>query len=293
MNFYQLKRLIIFIGIFLYAFSAFAQGDTLSYFFAGHTYKWHTPGNKVDERLEQLDYSNYEGVWLGGDVCSEALLEYETLEYIDNLFNLKHPNTHWTLGNHDARNGNWNWLEELRGKKTYYTSTYKGISYMVLNTTLTPYDCEQLDDQYRIIVNLCDTIQKSTHLIFLMHHGIWHDVPGLPQPLAYAQSNLKYFSFNCYDKEATFINEIYPRLKEVKERGIEVILILGDMGSKKIDLVSDDGIYFLGTGLNRSKYQDPEEREASPRDWIIEFKHVPQTGWLDWKFIDLDQMVNP
>jgi len=66
-------------------------------------------------------------------------------------------------------------IEELSGKKTYYASHYKGVTYMVLNSTLTPYHCEQLNDQYRIIVNLCDTIQESSHLIFLVHH--WKQIP--------------------------------------------------------------------------------------------------------------------
>ena len=286
-----LKKLNVLLLFLAFVMVATGQNDTLKYFFEGHTYQWHTAGDKVDERLEKLDFSGYDGIWLGGDVCSEALMEYSTLEYIDGLFNLKHPNTHWALGNHDARNGNWNWLEELTGKKTYYTSFYKGISYMVLNTNLTPYDCEQLDDQYRILVNLCDTIEKSTHLIIIMHHGIWKDVPGLPSPYQYAQSNLKYFSFNCYSNEATFINEIYPRLLKVKEKGVKVILILGDMGSQTIDTVSDDGIYFLGTGLNRSKFKDPVERENSPHDYFIEFKHVPESGYLNWEFHDLDSTI--
>ncbi len=277
--------------LLVFALVATGQNDTIKYFFEGHTYQWHTAGDKVDERLEKFDFSGYEGIWLGGDVCSEALLEHTTLEYIDGLFNLKHPNTHWAMGNHDARNGNWNWLEELTGKKTYYTSFYKGISYMVLNTNITPYDCEQLNDQYRILVNLCDTIKKSSHLIILVHHGIWAGVPGLPSPYKYAQSNLKYYSFNCYDHDATFLNDIYPRLVEVKKRGVEVICIIGDMGSQRIDAVSDDGIHFIGTGLNRSKYKDPVERENSPRDWFIEFKHVPESGWLEWQFHDLDSTL--
>ncbi|NQU52111.1 MAG: metallophosphoesterase, partial [Bacteroidetes bacterium] len=232
-----------------------------------------------------------DGIWLGGDVCSEATLEYTTIEYLDGLFDLQHPNTHWAFGNHDARNGNWNWVEEISGKKSYYTSTYKGISYMLLNTCLTPFHCEMLNDQYRILVNLCDTIQESSHLILIMHHGIWENVPGLPSPYQYAQSNLKRFSFTCDNADATFINEIYPRLIEVEKRGVKVILLMGDMGSQRIDAVSDDGIQFLGTGLNRSKFKDAEERENSPCDWFIEFKHVPETGWLNWQFHDLDSTV--
>lgn len=278
--------------VFILASSAcFGQGDTLKYFFEGHTYQWHTAGDKVDERLEKMDLSGYDGIWLGGDVCSEATLEYSTLEYIDGLFDLKHPNTHWTFGNHDARNGNWNWFEEISGKKTYYTSHYKGISYMVLNTCLTPYHCEMLDEQYRIIVDLCDTIQHSSHLIFLMHHCLWENVPGLPIPYKYAQSNLTRFSFTCSNADATFLNDIYPRLLEVEKRGVEVIMIMGDMGGQRIDMESDDGIRFLGTGLNRSKYTDPVERENADRDWFIEFKHVPEKGWLDWQFHDIDSTL--
>jgi hypothetical protein len=277
--------------LILSSINGFGQSDTVKYFFEGHTYQWHTAGDKVDDRLEKFDFSEYDGIWLGGDVCSEALLEYSTLEYIDNLFDLKHPNTHWAFGNHDSRNGNWIWFEELSGKKTYYTSHYKGITYMVLNSTLTPYHCEQLNDQYRTIVNLCDTIQESSHLIFLVHHCLWENVPGLPVPYKYAQSNLRYFSFTCDDLNATFLNDIYPRLIEVKNRGVEVILIMGDMGSQRINILNPDGIHFVGTGLNRSKYQDPEVRENSDRDWFIEFKHVPETRWLDWKFHDLDSTM--
>ncbi len=87
------------------------------------------------------------------------------------------------------------------------------------------------------------------------------------------------------------MKDIYPRLIEVEKRGVEVILIMGDMGSQRIDAISDDGIQFLGTGLNRSKYTDPVERENSDRDWFIEFKHVPETRWLDWKFHDLDSTL--
>jgi hypothetical protein len=291
-NYKKLKHLLFFVVLIFLASGVNAQKDTLKYIFLGHTYQFYTAGDKVDERFKNLDLSEYDGVWHGGDLCSESLMNYPTLIYIDSIFHLTAPNTHWALGNHDSRNPNWIWLEELTGKKTYYTSHYKGITYIVLNTGLTPYDCEQLDDQYRIIVNVCDTIQKSSHLILIMHHGIWEGVPGLPSPYTYAQSNLIHYNFNCYSEESTFANEIYPRLVEVKKRGIEVISILGDMGAKKIDFTSTDGLHFLGTGLNRSKYQDPVDRENSPQDWAIIFKHVPATGWMDWVFVDFDVLTS-
>lgn len=288
---YMKKRFLLILPVFLLLLDGYAQSDTIKYLFMGHTYQFYTPGNKMDERIERMDLSGYEGIWLGGDVCSEATLEYETIEYVNNIINLRHPNSHWALGNHDARNGNWQWIEEFTGQKTYYTSHYKGITYMVLNTNITPYDCEQLNDQYRIITTLCDTIKNSSHLVFLVHHGIWHDVPGLPSPFTYAQSNLRFYSFTCNDNKATYATDIYPRLAEVQKRGVQVISILGDMGHKKVEFVSDDGLIYLGTGLNRSKYQDPEERIKAPKDWILEFKHVPGNRWLDWQFHDIDSIV--
>ncbi|WP_297088493.1 hypothetical protein [uncultured Draconibacterium sp.] len=285
------KGIFIFLFIITFFINTSAQKDTLSYLFMGHTYQYHTPGDKVDSRIEKMDLGTYDGIWLGGDVCSESLMSYSTLAYIDSIFDLKKQTTMWALGNHDTRNGNWVWLEEITGKKTYYTTHYKGITYIVLNTNLTPYDCEQLNDQYKIIVDVCDSIKNSSHLVLLMHHGIWAGVPGLPPPSTYAQSNLVYYNFNCYSEGSTFVNEIYPRLVEVKNRGIEVLCILGDMGAKKIDIESDDGIHFLGTGLSRSYYTDPEERKKAAPDWAIVFKHVPTNSWLEWEFVDFDEFT--
>lgn len=291
-NIQNLKKLAYILSLLVLSCSFVnAQEDTLSYIFLGHTYQFYTAGDNVDERFKNINLSEYDGVWNGGDLCSESLMNYSTLEYIDSVFNLKHPNTHWALGNHDSRNPNWIWLEELTGKKTFYTTNYNGITYIVLNTNLTPYNCEQLDEQYRMIVNVCDTIEKSTHLIMLMHHGIWNNIPGLPLPYTYAQSNLIHYNFNCYSVESTYEKEIYPKLVEVQNRGVEVISILGDMGAKKIDFLSDDGLHFLGTGLNRSKYPDPIERANSPQDYALIFKHVPKTGWMNWEFVDFDLLT--
>ena len=57
-----------------------AQTDTTKYLFLGHIYQFYTAGDKVDERIEQMDLSGYDGIWLGGDVCSESLINYSTLE---------------------------------------------------------------------------------------------------------------------------------------------------------------------------------------------------------------------
>ncbi len=258
--------------------------DTIQYLFVGHCYQWGSGGTKVDYRIEQLDKSNYKGIWLGGDVCSEALLKYSTVQYIDSLFDLGNPETHWALGNHDARNGNWEWYSEFTGRKTYYAYASNGITRIVMNTNIVPVNCEMLNDEYDMITNVCDTISNSNYLILLMHHGIWLGVPGLPSPGIYAQSNLKYWNANCDSVDTPFNKTIYPKLVEVKNRGIEVICILGDMGAgpKKFEMDSDDGIHFLGCGLYHNE----------PDNNVLIFNQVIPDYHLSWHFANLDSLLN-
>ncbi|TKG91138.1 hypothetical protein EYV94_22295 [Puteibacter caeruleilacunae] len=270
------------------------SGEQETYLFVGHPYKWHTRGDKVDERLEVMDLKErFDGIWLGGDVCSEALLKYTTVEYMDRVFDLKNPMTFFVMGNHDARNGNWEWLEQATGRKTYYAHYHKGVTYLVINTNLTPAHCEELDEQYEIISNVCDTINSSSHLVVFTHHGVWNNIPGLPKPTNYAHSGLEYYNFNCDDVESTFEKAIYPKLIDVHARGVEVVCLIGDMGGnkKKVDKKCDNGIYFLGCGLNNSKYKNIFEYLKQEDDLVLVFTHIPGKRSLTWDFVPLNELM--
>jgi len=291
--------IIVSVMGFLWANSLMGQkdqvpNDTLFYIFMGHTYQYHdNPGNKVDFRAEGLDYTRFDGVWLGGDVCSEASLHHSTLQYIDSIFDLSQPTTHWALGNHDARNLNWEWIMALTGRETFYAQYNNGITVIVMNSNLVPADCESLDKQYRIIESVCDTIEHSSHLVVLVHHGMWNNVPGLPPPSTYAQSSLKYWNANCYFRENnSFVGAVYPLFVEVKNRGIDVICVLGDMGSngKKFEMQSDDSIQFLGCGLYNTIYQDSLEFANAPKDQVLIFEHIPSENTLNFNFHSIDSI---
>jgi len=258
--------------------------ESIQYLFVGHCYQRGSHGTKVDYRIEQLDKSVYQGIWLGGDVCSEPMLEYSTIKYIDSLFNLGSPETHWALGNHDARNGNWEWYEEFTGRKTYYAYSSHGITRVVMNTNIVPVNCEMLNEQYQIISNVCDTISAATDLILIMHHDLWRDVPGLPPPGTYAQSDLIYWNANCDSADTRFVETIYPKLVAVRQRGINVTCILGDMGAtwKKFDMFSDDGIRFMGCGLY----------DNSPEDNVLFIEKEIESAPLTFSFHNLDSLLN-
>ncbi len=263
-------------------FSQKQETDSISYLFVGHCFQDNTMGSKMDFRIESLDKSPYKGIWLGGDVCSEAMLNYSTVQYIDSVVDLGNLETHWALGNHDAREGNWEWYNEFTGRDTYFAYSSNKITRIVMNTNLVPTNCEMIEDQYEIISNVCDTIQDSKYLILLMHHGIWKDIPGLIQPNLYANSNLVYWSATCDSVNTPFVNTIYAKLKQVNNRGTQVICVLGDMGGykKTFSSISDDGIWFLGCGLNHNE----------PDDEVLIFNYNITNEFLDWQFHNLDSL---
>jgi hypothetical protein len=262
------------------------------YLFVAHTYMGETI---VDSRLLEYNKDIFDNIWLGGDICSETLMYKPTLEYLQTNLKINDPHNYWTLGNHDRRNGNIEWFEQYTGKKAYYADYNNGITTIVLDTNLDPSDCENLNNQYRMICNVTDTISASSHLIMLFHWGLWSGIPGLPEPYIYGHTNLKYWNSNCDSTNTNFATLIYPKLVDVKNRGVDVICIMGDMGAsyKKFAMKSTDNITFLGCGLNNIIYMwEPNQWWTNEKDLILELNHNVTNKTITWQFKDLDSLVD-
>jgi len=271
-------------------YMALTEADTLKYAFFGHTYLWGGGGVRVDERIENMDMSQFDRVWLGGDICSEASLDYSTLEYINSVYGIDQPGNHWTLGNHDSRNGNMEWIEEITGRPLYYAHYENNLTTIVLNGNISPLDCENLNKQYQMIQNVCDTI-NSGHLMILVHHGIYENVPGVANPGSYGHSQLANWMANCYDSPADYLHTIYPMLVEVENRGVHVMQIMGDVGAnlKSYHGISDDGIEYFGSGINNS-YNVYYNIPITDPDLILVFTHILSTDELSWEFVELNDL---
>ena len=280
----------IFICCALYLEGYSQSKDTLIYAFFGHTYQWGSNGLLVDERVEALDMSQFDRIWLGGDICSEASLNYSTLEYIDGIFDIGNVGNHWTLGNHDIRNGNFEWIENLTHRPRYYAHYQDGITVVVLDGNISPLDCENLNKQYKMIKNVCDTI-NSGYLIFLVHHGIYSNIPGISGPSTYGHSMLKNWMANCDSDSATYLNTIYPMLKDVENKGVNVMHIMGDVGANEKSYygISNDGVEYFGSGINNS-YNVLKEIPIVEPDLILIFKHILSLNQLTWEFIELNDL---
>lgn len=259
----------------------FTQDNIKEYIFLGHSAQSGSP-NTIDYRAEKINFSKYTGVWHGGDICTTTLLFKENTNYLDSLFSLSNPETHWAMGNHDWRIGNIEWYEEITGRPTFYAYSSNGLTRIVLNTNLVPTNCDMLDKQYEMITNVCDTISESSDLILILHHGLWRGVPSLPAPITVGHSDLVYWNSNCYDVNSNFVNSIYPKLVDVKNRGINVYYLYGDMGAqrKKFHEISDDGIHFLGCGLHSN----------DPDDNVLVFTYDTELNELSFKFHNLDSL---
>ncbi len=269
------------------------------FIYIGHCYNWKSEnGEEVDPRIEKLDLKSYQQIWLGGDVCGRTSAQSSTLDYVDKLFAISSPNTHWSLGNHDINKGNKILIQQKTNRPSYYTADHEGISILVLDTNfghpqLPASDslelCTALNQQFQLLQNLTDTIAAAKYLVVLHHHALLSPKLGdgtkkLPDVFHYVLPQLP---FSC-TPAGTFEDLAYPLLKKVQDRGIQVILIGGDFGqrAKRFEYKNPDGIWFLGSGINNSmdkRYQPKYVTNLNP-DSILIFNYDVKLRQLDWEF---------
>jgi len=254
--------------------------------------------NRIDHRFKDFDFSTYDGIWLGGDICARTGEAPETLAYLDSIFNLSAPTTHWALGNHDVGHGPLEWIEAVTDRKTYYTVYQDGLNIVVLNTNEfhhpnykpKPKECDLLDGQIEMLQHLADTIQEASHLVILHHYGL------LTNAMTGRDSLRLNLIFNLYHDNLkvdcagahTFESRIYPILEQIQKKDIQVILVSGDIGqrSKAFEYQTEAGIWFLGSGINNSAigtYIPDYVTDTSP-DKILVFEHDVTRRNLTWHF---------
>lgn len=284
----------LLIGTLVIGQHSLTQKKEFSFLFIGHAYDWSVAaGDRVDERIEMIDLNQYDGFWLGGDVCANPLLNPQTVDYLDGLFDFKNPNTHYILGNHEYRDHNLDVYYEATGRPDFYSVRFRNLMVSVLNTNLNSSQCESLNAQYRMLETVIDTLETATHYVMLMHHQIFRDIQGIET----FKSNgiCQYYSMNCHRADSYFHSTIYPQLVDLESKGIEVIVIVGDTGwDKGVEVESDDGISFIASGINNSYYKSkaPNDLNSIEKDMLLEINYLPEEGVLNWKFIALNELAD-
>lgn len=271
------------------------------FLFLGHPYDWHRP-NRVDPRLEQLDYSKYDEIWLGGDVCSRTAEDPTTMDYLDSLFDFN--KVKWALGNHDLDYGPPQNVLERLPHAPFFTEWKNGYCLTVLNTHyFWPYpspppqrDCDQKQAQWEMIQAVADTINKATHWVILHHHGLFTELKVDENGDTLRPFNLNPTPFfGTCDSLSNIKDFWYPELIKAQKRGVQLVLIGGDVGmqAKRADYRTTEGVWLLGSGINNSvpkEYAPDYVKDFGP-DEVLEVSYNERDGLLKWKFILLNELV--
>jgi hypothetical protein len=279
------------------------QDNARKYIFLGHPYDWQD-WYGIDPRLEQLDLLAYDQVWLGGDVCSRTTFQASTLDYLDSIFDLSSDRLQWTLGNHDIKYGNIHFITNKTKRPTFYTRTFDGICLLVLNTNLFRFfparqlngDCDERREQLQLIEAVTDTVSESSHLVILHHHAIMSDLRRDSTGQIPDVFNTNYPEVQASCDSAFYLTEfLYPRLQEVKKRGVEVVLVGGDLGmrSKSCEFRTPEDIVLLGSGINNSLEFEtaPDYVTSFGKDSILIFHRDVKEQTLKWEFVELNGLV--
>ncbi len=277
--------------------------DIQQYIFIAHSYDWKAPdGNRVDPRLEKIDWSPFDQIWLGGDICARSSQSAATLDYLDRLFGISQPTTHWALGNHDINQGDPSLIRKKTNRPSFYHFHQDGITLLVLDTNpghpqLPPPDssalCHQLNRQFHLLKSVCDTIQQSAYMVILHHHALLTNqmTEGKVDVREKFHYVLPELPVSC-TPPGNFEELVYPLLIGVQRSGIQVVLIGGDVGmrAKRFEFRTKEGIWFLGSGINNSmdlRYRPEYVTNMNP-DSLLLFEYNRKVRKLSWKFLPLE-----
>lgn len=236
-----------------------------------------------------MDMSEYQRIFLGGDVLFYGARDKQSLENLNQTFDLDSDDFLWTVGNHDYENADRDLLRRYTKRKTYYSNHKNGITTIVLNTNFEGPDCEKSREQFQLIKNVTDTIKNSSHLILLHHHIFWSEVLKKFDMNGIVNIDLPWTHFLCDTSPKVYHNLLHPMLVEVQKRGVQVIMLGGDFGQvwTEFQAKDDAGIVYLGAGLIKSTH-DYKGKDYPGNDKVIVFTHDLTNRKLSWEFVGID-----
>lgn len=269
------------------------------FLFLGHPYHWIEAGNRVDPRVKALPLEVFDQIWLGGDVCAKTTADTQTLAYLKKVFPIEQGRVHWAWGNHDVKFGREAWLEAQLGKSSYYLDCQEEFCVLVLNTNLFQWPdarpdsafCGQMWAQHQLVRSLPERVPLGHTLVVLHHYGLLTNAMtegryDLDTVFNFYKPQLK---VHCQSDTATFEQAWYPIFQELqKKRSSQVVMVSGDLGmrAKKFAFQDENGLWFLGAGINNSVPEDyrPEYLTNFDPDQVLVFQWEPREGKLSWEF---------
>lgn len=248
------------------------------FLFLSHTYIPDPNQNLIDSTVMELDYSRYGKIMLGGDLYRNTTVDTSTFLSADAIFDFRSANTLWAIGNHDYEHPEM--IRNYLGRELFFTQYHNGITFLVLDTQDSA--CSIVNDQLSLVRNVTDTIENSNCLMVLCHKLIY--MPGNPllEPMIDSVCNGDFGTCSWCTSPNNFYQDVYPKLVAVKQRGINVICLAGDVGNKvhHFEYRTPDGIQFLANGMNAA-LSDNE---------VLLIDHTSGTGEFQWNYVPLNSL---
>ena len=211
----------------------------------------HTRSNvegEISEKLSKIEYEAFDVLCLGGDIDLHTSKDEATIQAWDNLFHFNKENTLWALGNHDITDRAL--IKKYTNRPSYYLWNYESLNFLVLDDQIN--NSSIIGNQLELLKTIADTINKASHLIVLTHRLLWIPQNTDLEPLIDSIPNGGSGNCGFCTKPNNFYQDVYPLLLKIKNKGIDIVCIAGDLGIKvnQFDYQTKEGVYFLASGLN-------------------------------------------
>jgi hypothetical protein len=285
-------------ALFIVCLSTCNQPDssnTAQYLFVGHPYHRRMEVNQVDERLKDVNFEMFDGLWLGGDVLPYHVDSVEQLVRADSILNIKSPSTLWALGNHDHGELSTPLIEDYTGHHLPEFWQSEGLGVLVLNTNFGWEECEQKLSQLAFIDSTLTHIRGIKSLVVLTHQAIWSALPGLGgfAPVVNAESGG--WAVVC-EKGNSFEERIWPLLLQARDNGVNVVCVAGDAGTKdsKYHEATVMDIHFILSGIGNTFYLRNKNGipDSALPDSLVVFNYHKKKGSLSWEPISLNDLIS-
>ncbi|MFT5863182.1 MAG: hypothetical protein ACI828_001839 [Flavobacteriales bacterium] len=250
--------------------------DPSTFIYVAHTRLDDNRG--IYSKIYDIDFSQYEMTLLGGDLAANSFSNTAIIQHLDSVFDYTSPRTLWSIGNHDK-------TSDARFLKT--TLKRKFHAYEAHDVTFITLDSQDslssiVNEQKDFLMATLDSVQ-TTSLLILTHKLIFmNGHPIMDADIETVCNGRRGDCFHCHNPN-NFQSEIAPRLKELQARGVQVMVVGGDLGYKKssFEYVDPSGIVYLGNGM------------WHPKDWnsVLVFSKLPQKP-MSYSFVAIDSLIH-
>ena len=231
--------------------------------------------DNIYQKANDIDFSKYSLKLLGGDLAQYSFHDENIRNHLDDIFDLKSPNTILSIGNHDS-------VSDISFQK--YTNKRKFGLYQKDDVSIVVIDSQDslssiVGKQKEFLFKVLDTI-STPKVILLSHKLIFMDQHDVMDRMINEVCNAKKGEcFHCHNTN-NFKKEVYPELLKIRKKGVDVFWIGGDLGVKttKFEYTDEEGIIFLGNGF---WYQ-------SDHNQVLLFKNSKK---LTYKFVPIDSLL--